>query len=133
MSDCIFCKIVKGELPCYKVYEDEDFLGFLDIYPVVKGHTLLIPKTHYRWTYDVPSFGDYWQVVLEITKAIQKVLKPNWISYGTHGLIPHAHIHILPREGEPGNQPIFPTEKLQFTENEMKEIAESILKETIKK
>lgn len=131
MSDCIFCKIVNKELTCYKVYEDDDYLAFLDIYPVVKGHTLVIPKKHYRWTYDVPDFGGYWQTVLKVTKKIQKALSPSWVNFGTHGLIPHAHIHILPRQGEPGNQPVFPTEKLTFSENEMKEISEKILKQAI--
>jgi len=52
MANCLFCQIIKGEVPCYKVYEDKDFLGFLDIYPVSNGHCLLIPKTHYRWVYE---------------------------------------------------------------------------------
>ncbi len=131
MTDCIFCKIVVGELPCYKIYEDDEYLAFLDIFPVVKGHTLVIPKKHYRWTYDVPDFGGYWQTVLKVTKKIQQALKPSWVSFGTHGLIPHAHIHILPREGEPGNQPVFPTEKLKFTEEEMREISEKIFQQKV--
>ncbi|MGB9883235.1 MAG: HIT family protein [Microgenomates group bacterium] len=98
MSNCIFCKIVKGDLPCYKVWEDEKYLAFLDINPASKGHTLLIPKNHYQWVYDVPNFGEYWEKALFVTKKIQKALKPKYISYFTHGvLVPHAHIHIIPR------------------------------------
>lgn len=99
MTDCIFCKIVKKELSCYKVYEDDDFLVFLDIFPRVLGHTLVIPKTHYRWVYDVSNFEKYWGVVYKITQAMKKALKPYFITYVTHGLeVPHAHIHVLPRE-----------------------------------
>lgn len=98
MENCIFCKIVKGELPCYKVWEDEKYLAFLDINPSSKGHTLVIPKTHYQWVYDVPEFGEYWEAALAVTKKIQKALKPMYVSYFTHGiLVPHAHIHIIPR------------------------------------
>ena len=97
--NCVFCEIVLGRLPCFKVYEDNDFLAFLDIYPRVEGHTLVIPKKHYRWVYEVPNFGAYWEVVLKITKAMQKAFDPYFISYLTHGLeVSHAHIHILPRK-----------------------------------
>jgi histidine triad (HIT) family protein len=106
MDDCVFCKIVRGELPCYKVYEDEKFLAFLDIYPRTRGHTLVIPKTHYRWTYEVPEFGSYWESALKVSKGMQKVLQPKFISFLTHGLdVPHAHIHILPRYAEQGFVP----------------------------
>lgn len=123
MEDCIFCKIIKGEIPAYKVYEDDSFLAFLDIYPRTKGHTLVIPKNHYRWVYEVPNFEKYWGVALKITKAMQKALNPYFISYLTYGLdVPHAHIHILPRYGEGG---IFPETK-KFSPEEMEKIKESI-------
>lgn len=88
---------MKGELPSYKIYEDEFFFGFLNIHPHVKGHTLVIPRKHYQWVYEVPEFGTYWDVALKVTKAIQKSLKPEWVNYFTYGAVPHAHIHILPR------------------------------------
>lgn len=127
MKNCIFCKIVKKELPCYHVYEDEEFLGFLDIFPRVKGHTILIPKKHYRWTYDVPNFGTYWEVTLKITKAMQKAMKPEFVTYVSYGLeVPHAHIHILPRmKGESA----FVPETKQFKKKEFEEVAEKIRKE----
>jgi histidine triad (HIT) family protein len=97
-NNCIFCKIVKGEIPCYKVYEDENFLAFLDVFPRVKGHTLVIPKKHFKWTYDVPNFGEYWEAVKTVTKKIQNSLQPKFVTYLTIGVdVPHAHIHILPR------------------------------------
>ena len=99
MENCIFCQIVADQSPSFKIYEDADFLAFLDIYPRVEGHTLVIPKKHYRWVYDVLNFDAYWEVVLKITKAMQKALNPYFITYVTHGLqIPHAHIHIMPRQ-----------------------------------
>jgi len=61
--NCIFCKIVKGEIPAYKIYEDENFLAFLDINPQSPGHTQVIPKRHYRWVWDIPNVGAYFEVV----------------------------------------------------------------------
>ncbi|NMC08786.1 HIT domain-containing protein, partial [Candidatus Microgenomates bacterium] len=55
MDDCIFCKIVKGDIPCYKVYEDEEVIAFLDIKPLSKGHVLVLPKKHFENIYDIPE------------------------------------------------------------------------------
>ena len=133
-SLCVFCKIVRGEIPCYKVYEDEEYMAFLDTAPAVKGHTLLIPKKHYRWIYDVPKFDEYWMRVLKITRAMQKRLNPVYVNYYTYGAVPHAHIHILPRMTEVGTSnvrgelDIIPPEipKKQISEEEMKEISGKI-------
>lgn len=96
--DCIFCKIVKGELPSYKVYEDDLFIGFLDIFPLSKGNVLLIPKKHYRWVNDVPEFGAYWEAARVISRRIEQKLNTTSISYFTFGEeVPHAHIRIIPR------------------------------------
>lgn len=98
MDDCIFCKIVAGKIPCHKIHENEDFLAFLDIKPFTEGHTLIIPKTHYRWTYDVPNFTEFWKFAQETTKLIQNKLNPLFLTYLTMGNeVPHAHIHLLPR------------------------------------
>ena len=98
MDDCIFCKIVRGEIPAYKVYEDDLFLGFLDIKPLNPGNSLLIPKKHYRWVNDVPEFGQYWQAAQKIALASQKVVNADYISYLTLGMeVHHAHIRIIPR------------------------------------
>jgi len=98
MDDCIFCKITQGNAPCYKILEDQNFIAFLDIRPFSSGHTLVIPKTHYRWTYDVPNFGDYWEFTKKCTQILQEKLKPDFITYLTMGnQVPHAHIHIIPR------------------------------------
>ena len=125
MSECIFCQIVKNKLPCYQVYEDDLFLGFLDIYPRVIGHTVLIPKKHYRWTYDVPEFDKYWLAALKITRAMQKSLKPDFVSYVTHGLqVAHAHIHIMPRQQESGGD--YVPEIIKVTAKQLTEIAGKI-------
>ncbi len=101
MENCVFCQIVKGKSPCYKIYEDNDFFGLLDMHPQVPGHSLLIPKKHYQRVYDVPNFGEYWEAVLKVTKAIQKVYRPENICYMTYGIhISHAHVHILPQGGK---------------------------------
>jgi histidine triad (HIT) family protein len=98
MQDCIFCKIVKGELPSYKVYEDDKFLGFLDIRPMSLGNSLIIPKEHHRWVYDVPEFGEYWEAAKKIALASIKALNAQSVSFLTLGYeIPHSHIRIIPR------------------------------------
>ncbi|MBI4136689.1 HIT domain-containing protein [Candidatus Roizmanbacteria bacterium] len=124
MTDCIFCKIVNREIPSYNIYEDADYFAFLDIYPRVKGHTLLIPKKHYHWVYDVPNFGGYWEKAKLISDAMQKALKPEFITFVTHGLeVPHAHIHILPRQkGETS----FVPEQKKLSKEEMGKIAEEL-------
>lgn len=124
MDACIFCQIVAGSIPSYKVYEDDLFVGFLDIYPVSKGHTLLIPKKHYRWVYDIPEFGKYWEAALTVTKSIQKNLTPEWIQYLTHGEISHAHIHIIPRHDVIEGAPTVPDweKPLNFTPEELEKI-----------
>ena len=97
MDNCIFCKIVKGEIPCFKIYEDEKFLAFMDVFPRAKAHALVIPKQHYRWVYDVPNFGEYWDVSRKVAQKIQESLQSEFISFLTMGEeVPHAHIHILP-------------------------------------
>ena len=101
MNDCIFCKIVAGELPSYKVYEDDDFLAFLDIYPETPGHVQVIPKTHYRWIWDVPDIGSYFEVVKKIAKAQQKAFDTDWIIQKSVGdEVFHAHVWVFPGKVE---------------------------------
>ena len=129
MSDCLFCKLVEGKIPSYKVYEDDMFLAFLDIFPRVKGHTLVIPKSHHRWTYDVPEFGAYWEFSRKVARAVQTSLHAQWISFFTYGAVPHAHIHILPRYEDPNTitetSEIIP-DRVSITKEEMAKIAKTI-------
>lgn len=129
MNDCVFCKIIKGEIPCHKVYEDDNFLAFLDTNPVAFGHTLLVPKVHYRWVYDVPNFGLFWQIAQKIALTIQKSpLKPEYISFLTMGNeVAHAHIHIIPRFPNDSIQPILHTlPHVKPTEQQFLELVHNI-------
>jgi histidine triad (HIT) family protein len=94
---CIFCKIIKREIPAHIVYEDENFLAFLDIHPKSPGHTQVIPKKHYRWVWDVPNVGEYFEVVQKIAKAQQKAFSTDYIGSKVEGEeVPHAHIWLFP-------------------------------------
>jgi len=128
MQRTIFNDIVEGKISCYKVYEDAHFLSFLDIYPRSKGHTLVIPKTHVRWTYEVPNFGEYWEVTQKIALQIQEALDAKWINFFTHGAIPYAHIHILPRYEEITAEQAVVPEINTMPPEELKKILEAILK-----
>ncbi len=105
MSECIFCKIVTGEIPSYKVYEDDNFLAFLDITPQSPGHVQVIPKKHYRWVWDVPNAGEYFEVVKKIAKAQQKAFNTDWILLKIIGdEVTHAHIWVFPNSNVGGNK-----------------------------
>ena len=98
-NDCIFCKIVKKEIPAEIVYEDEKFLAFLDINPKSAGHTQAIPKDHYRWVWDVPNIGEYFEVVRKIALAQKKVFKQDIIEGKIEGMdVHHAHFWVFPHE-----------------------------------
>src|SRR3989338_26819 len=97
MENCIFCKIAAGTIPSHTVYEDEDFFAFLDIHPQTPGHTQVIPKTHYRWVWDIPNVGAYFEVVKKIAQAQQRAFSTKWILSKIVGdEVPHAHIWIFP-------------------------------------
>lgn len=104
-TGCIFCKIVTGEVPAEKVYEDDQFLAFLDIHPLSPGHTLVIPKQHYRWVWDVPDVGSYFEVARKIAKAQQKAFGTDWILSKIVGdEVPHAHIWVFPSDDAKGDK-----------------------------
>lgn len=97
MKNCIFCKIANKEVPAHIVYEDEDFLAFLDINPQSPGHCQIIPKKHYRWVWDIENVGKYFEVVQKIAKAQQKAFKTEWILSKIVGdEVEHAHTWIYP-------------------------------------
>lgn len=126
MDDCIFCKIIAGEIPCYKVYEDDLFLAFLDINPRNLGHTLLIPKKHSRWVDDVQPYDLYWQTAKKISTAIQKVTNCATVSKVVIGLdVPHAHIHLIPRFDD-STASDFSLDIKKFSSEEMVVIAQKI-------
>ncbi len=97
MQDCIFCKIVSGEIPAHKVYEDDTFLAFLDIRPLSPGHTLVIPKKHYRWVWDTENIGDYFKIVQKTALAQQKAFGTDEVHSKVVGEeVPHAHVWVFP-------------------------------------
>ena len=103
MKDCIFCKIVAGEIPAEKVYEDDHFLAFLDIRPLSPGHTLVIPKKHYRWVWDVPEAGAYFETAKKVAHAIQKAFGAGAVHAKIVGEeVPHAHIWVYADPQSPG-------------------------------
>jgi len=104
MDDCIFCKIVKGDIPCFKIYEDEKVLAFLDINPLSKGHTLVLPKQHYVNILDLPKelYLHMSKIVKMVADNINEKYKPEGIIINQNNgsragqEILHAHIHIKP-------------------------------------
>jgi histidine triad (HIT) family protein len=111
MSECIFCKIVKGETPNYTVYEDENVLAFLDIYPHAKGHAVVIPKIHAETYFDLNEelLGKFSLGVKRAMEKIEKTLQPDGFNVGWNQdevagqVVPHLHVHIIPRyKGDSG-------------------------------
>ncbi|OIO41466.1 HIT family protein [Candidatus Pacearchaeota archaeon CG_4_9_14_3_um_filter_31_7] len=127
-NDCIFCKIVSGKIPCYKIYEDKETLAFLDAFPQMKGQVLLIPKQHispYMFNIDDKIYCSLLLTAKKIAKAIDKSLKPLKTGLVIEGLeVEHIHIKLYPLTKQGFNYKL--TEKP--SEQEMKEIAESIKK-----
>lgn len=94
-ADCIFCKIVAGEIPSYKVYEDDAYLAFLDIHPLSPGHTLVIPKMHFRYVWDVADMSGYFTAVRKIARALQKTSGTDEVHMKVIGEeVPHAHVWV---------------------------------------
>lgn len=99
MEDCIFCKIVAGEIPSFKVFEDEIFLAFLDVKPVNPGHILLIPKKHDDYIFDMPD-GEYSRLMLkakELGAMLKEKLTSKKIGIIVEGFgVAHVHVHLIP-------------------------------------
>jgi histidine triad (HIT) family protein len=104
MESCIFCNIAKGEVPSHKVYEDKEFLVFMDNRPLSPGHVQVIPKKHYRWVWDVPHIGHYFEVVQKIAKAQQKAFHESIRSKVFGEEVAHAHVWLYPNDETPGDK-----------------------------
>ncbi len=118
MKDCIFCKIAKKEVPANIVYEDDHFVAFLDIRPQSPGHTLVIPKAHYRFVWDVPNIGAYSEVAKKIALAQRKAFNEELIVGKIVGdEVHHAHFWVLPRKETPGNKEDFESNKNKIIQN----------------
>jgi len=105
MEDCIFCKIVREEIPCHKIYEDDNSLAFLDIKPHAKGHTVVIPKEHGETVFDLTEtyLVEFFPSVKKTMKILRDKLNPDGFNVGWNDgkaagqVVPHLHIHIFPR------------------------------------
>lgn len=123
----IFSKIISGEIPSYKIEEDDNYYAFLDIFPLVKGHALVIPKKEIDYIFDLDDdlLGGLHVFASKIAKGIEKTVECKRIGVVVLGLeVPHAHIHLIPLQSERDID--FSKPKLQFTEEEFKEIAANI-------
>ena len=134
MEECIFCKIVKGEIPCFKVYEDDTVMAFEDINPVSEGHTLIIPKRHSEnlWDIDAEDLSAIHTASQKIARAIKDALAPTGIACvqlngrGVNQVVMHYHLHLIPRIS---GDPELPVSRWELKEGDMdtiKKTAEKI-------
>lgn len=134
-EECLFCKIVNGEIPSKEVYSDGDFLAFLDINPRNPGHTLVIPRRHYSTILEMPDneVGNLLKIVKKIAIAVKKGTNADGISIcqsngrAAGQVIPHVHFHVIPRflnEGPPGLESMLPAKRL--TPEIMNKLSETI-------
>jgi histidine triad (HIT) family protein len=124
----IFSKIIAGEIPSYRIAENEKFFAFLDIFPLVKGHVLVIPKTEVDNVFDLPD--EYLRELLvfakPIAKAIEKSFHCNRCGMEVVGLeVPHAHLHLIPVNSPDDLN--FTRKKLKMSDEELKKVQEKIL------
>jgi len=136
MQDCIFCKIVKKELPAFIFYEDEFVIGFLDINPLVEGHTLVVPKKHYESIFDIEE--EVLQKIISVSQKISKRIKEalrveginlvNASGTAAEQSVPHFHLHIIPRRaGDEINLASWWRSKVkQIDKEKLKELAEKL-------
>lgn len=125
----IFSKIISGDVPAYKVFENENFLAFLDIFPLAKGHVLVIPKKETDYLFDIFSdeYLELWKFVQQVAKAMDMVIDCKRIGVAVVGLeVPHAHIHLVPLNNVSDIN--FERPKLSFSEEEMDAVAQKIRK-----
>ena len=125
----IFTKIVKGEIPSYKIAENEEFLAFLDIMPLVEGHTLVIPKREVDFIFDLEAeeHKRLWDYAREVGKKLSKTYPDKRVVISVVGLeVPHAHIHLMPVTKM--SEINFLNERLKFTPEEYEKILVFLLK-----
>jgi histidine triad (HIT) family protein len=128
----VFTRIIKGEIPCYKVAENERFIAFLDISPLKAGHTLVVPKqeTDYIFDLDDDLLREMTIFSKKVASAIRKAFPCNRIGIAVLGLeVPHAHIHLVPMDNM--NDLNFKNPKLKFSPEQFREIAEKIKAELV--
>jgi len=127
VTDSIFTKIIKGEIPAHKIAEDDRFLAFLDVFPLQKGHTLVIPKAQIDYIFDLEDnlLADLMVFAKKVAPAIKKATDCKRIGVTVIGLeVPHAHVHLIPINQM--NDMNFSNPKKKFPEEEMVAIADRI-------
>lgn len=127
MSDSIFTKIIKGEIPCYKIAEDDRFIAFLDVFPIKKGHTLVVPKAQIDYLFDLDDslLSDLMVFAKKVAQKMERAIPCERIGVAVIGLeVPHAHIHLVPLDTVGDID--FSQPKIQLSTEEMAEIADSI-------
>ncbi len=125
----IFTKIIQGEIPAYKILEDDNFLAFLDVFPIAKGHSLVIPKAEVDNIFDLEDteLAQLHIFSKKVAKAIEKSFDCKKVGVSVIGLeVPHAHIHLIPMNSVSDMN--FAKEKLAFQADEMKEIQNLIIR-----
>ena len=125
----IFSKIIAGEIPSYKIAENEKFYAFLDIFPLVKGHVLVVPKTEVDNMFDLPDayLSGLLVFAKPIAKAIEKSFHCNRCGMEVVGLeVPHAHLHLIPINSSDDLN--FTRKKLKLSDEELKQVQQKILK-----
>lgn len=126
----VFTKIVKGEIPSYKVAEDENYYAFLDINPLAKGHTLVIPKQEVDYIFDLPAevYSGLWSFARKVADAIDRAVSSKRVGVAVLGMeVPHAHIHLVPLQSEGDLD--FKRQRLVLSRDEFAEIAGKIAQE----
>ncbi len=124
----IFTKIINNEIPSYKIAEDENFLAFLDVSPISKGHTLVIPKKEVDLIFDLDTedFKNLWSFAQMVAKKIEKAISCTRVGVAVIGLeVPHAHIHLVPMQNIGDLD--FGKVRLKFTPEEYQKIQEAIV------
>lgn len=123
----IFSKIVSGEIPSYKIAENENYLAFLDVFPLKKGHVLVIPKKEVDYIFDLDdvTYNGLMSFSKSVASAIKKAIPCNRIAMSVIGLeVPHAHVHLIPMNTM--NDVNFTNEKLKLSKEEFETIASEI-------
>ena len=134
MEHCIFCRISRGEAPCFKVYEDDKVLAFEDINPICDGHTLIIPKVHAENLYEIPpeDLAALHIASQKVARAMREALKPTGLAAlqlngrGANQMVMHYHLHLVPRGSGDPELPITDWELKPGNRARIAEIAEKI-------
>ena len=137
MDTCLFCKIIEGEIPSYKIYEDDKTLSFLDVFPISEGHSLIVPKIHAQFIEELDDETAFaiFKTTIKISKKLRDKLNVPATTIGIHNgkesgqEITHTHIHVIPREESDGGGPI----NIVMANGKLKKPTDEELKTTFEK